>query len=45
MCLERIEDLIPATIEVEDRHIHYKHWIVSLAASAEDSLPFPLKSS
>jgi hypothetical protein len=44
VCLERIEDSIPATIEVEDRHIHYKHWIVSLAASPEDSLPFPLKS-
>jgi hypothetical protein len=43
--LERIEDSIPATIEVEDRHIHYKHWIVSLAASPEDSLPFLLKSS
>jgi hypothetical protein len=45
VCLERIEDSIPATIEVEDRHIHYKHWIVPLAASPEDSLPFPLKSS
>jgi hypothetical protein len=44
VCLERIEDPIPATIEIEDRHIHYKHWIVSLAAS-EDSLPFPLKAS
>jgi hypothetical protein len=44
VCLERIEDSIPATIEVEDRHIHYKHWIVSLAASPEDSVPFPLKS-
>jgi hypothetical protein len=44
VCLERIEDSIPATIEVEDRHIHYKQWIVSLAASPEDSMPFPLKS-
>jgi hypothetical protein len=45
VCLAPIEDSIPATIEVEDRHIHYKHWIVSLAASPEDSLPFLLKSS
>jgi hypothetical protein len=43
--LERIEDSIPATIEVEDRHVHYKYWIVPLAASPEDPLPFPLKSS
>ena len=45
VCLERIEDPIPATIEVEDRHVHYKYWIVPLAASPEDPLPFPLKSS
>jgi hypothetical protein len=43
--LERIEDSIPAAIEVEDRHVHYKYWIVPLAASLEDPLPFPLKSS
>jgi hypothetical protein len=43
--LEGIEDSIPATIEVEDRHVHYKYWIVPLAASPEDSLPFLLKSS
>jgi hypothetical protein len=43
--LERIEDSIPATIEVEDRHVHYKYWIVPLAASPENSLPFPPKSS
>jgi hypothetical protein len=45
VCLERSEDSIPATIEVEDRHVHYKYWIVPLATSPEDSLPFPLKSS
>jgi hypothetical protein len=43
VCLERIEDSIPATIEVEDRHVQYKHWIVPLG-SPEDPLPFPLKS-
>ena len=43
--LERIEDSIPATIEVEDQHVHYKYWIVPLAASPEDPSRFPLKSS
>jgi hypothetical protein len=43
--LDRIEDSIPATIEVEDRHVHYKYWIVPLAWAPEDSLPFPPKSS
>jgi hypothetical protein len=42
--LERIEDSIPATIEVEDRHVHHKYWIVPLAASPEDPSPFPLKT-
>jgi hypothetical protein len=45
VCLERIEDPIPATIEVEDRNVHYKYWIVPLAASPEDPSPFPLQSS
>jgi hypothetical protein len=45
VCLEPTEDSIPAAIEVEDRHVHYKYWIVPLAASLEDPLPFPLKSS
>jgi hypothetical protein len=44
VCLERIEDSIPATIEVEDRHVHHKYWIVPLAASPEDPSPFPLKT-
>jgi len=43
--LERIEDSIPATIEVEDQHVHYKHWIVPLTAWPKDSVPLPLKSS
>jgi hypothetical protein len=45
VCLEPTEDSIPAAIEVEDRHVHYKYWIVPLAASPQDPLPFPLKSS